>query len=81
MLTKVKTQGKGKLSPVGAGGAGEGWLTIACAPSRECIHTSEREREISSYSGKDSIGSCRVEIIAVFLARTLFPKFIMQNVY
>ena len=81
MLTKVKTQGKGKLSPVGAGGEGEGWLTSACAPSRECIHTSEREREISSYSGKDSIGSCRVEIIAVFLARTLFPKFIMQNVY
>ena len=27
------------------GGGGEGWLTSACAPSRECIHISERERD------------------------------------
>ena len=66
MLSKVKTQGKGKLSPVGAGARGGGGRG-ACAPSRECIHTSERE--ISSYSGKDSIGS-RVESIAVFSVRT-----------
>ena len=48
MLSKVKIQGNGNLSPVGAGarGEGEGWLTSACAPSRECIHISEREREI-----------------------------------
>ena len=26
-------------------GGGEGWLTSACAPSRECIHISKRERE------------------------------------
>ena len=45
-----------------------------CAFKRMYTHLGERE--ISSYSGKDSIGSCRVEIIAVF-----FSTYLISEVY